>query len=323
MSDPYFVKGLPENINDDHIVKATAMDGYVKACAIRTTEVVRAAQKYHNTSDSVTAALGRFMTASLLISENMKNENDTQTSIIKCDGLIKGMTCVCDSSFNCRAYPVNNRIDGDDVPNVKGAVGNGTLTIIRDIGLREPYCGQVELMTGGIGEDFTYYLMASEQTPSIVALGVLQENGTIKHAGGMMIQLLPGATEEDIDYLEKRVNGGFPEITFLMSEGLSPEKIVDMFLGDPEICFLSGEKVGFNCNCSAEKMSRGLATLGKADLQELANDPKGIDIECHFCNSKYHFTSEDVKKLMEEAGFKDVKVVQDYAHLDRVVWGRI
>lgn len=302
----YHAPGAPLDLSEDYIIRATALKGHVRAFAIKTTNAVKKASEIHGTSSVVTAALGRFITGSLLLAENMKGENDSQTTTIKCDGPIKGMTCVCDSKGNARAYPINSVVESTYLRpgklNVGEAVGNGMLTIVRDIGLREPYVGSIELVTGEIAEDFTYYLAKSEQTPSIVSLGVQIDNTGVTHAGGMMIQLLPGATEEDIDYLEKRVNGGFPEITFLMSEGLSPEKIVDMFLGDPEICYLSGEKVGFNCNCSAEKMSRGLATLGKAELKELANDSNGIDIECHFCNSKYHFTSEDVIKIIENNG---------------------
>ena len=301
MDNPDYVKGLPEDLSKDHFVKAYALGGYVKACAIRSTEIVRTAMKYHNTSPSVTAALGRFMTGSLLISENMKNPGDSQTTTIKSNGPIGGMTCVCDSNFNCRAYPIVNSIDGDDVVNVKAAVGNqGTLTIIRDIGLKEPYGGQVELKTGGIGEDFTYYLMASEQTPSIVALGVLIEDGFVKHAGGMMVQLMPGYTDKEVSYLEKRASG-FPDITFFLDEGFSPAQILDLFLGDPSIEYLEGAEASFKCTCSREKMSAGLAALGKADLKELSEDPKGIDTECRFCNSKYHFKPEEIAELLKKA----------------------
>ena len=293
MADPYQVKGVTDP-NKDHFVKAYAMGGLVKACAMRTTDIARTAQSYHKTSPSVTCALGRFMTGSLLLSENMKNENDTQTTVIKCTGPLSGMTCVCDSSFNCRAYPMVNTIEGDETVNVKGAVGSGTLTVIRDIGLREPYGGQVELKSGGIGEDFTYYLMASEQTPSIVALGVLEENGVIKHAGGMMIQLMPGYTDKEIDYLEKRATG-FPDITYFLDEGFTPAQILDLFLGDPSIEYIEGADAAFRCTCSREKMSAGLMALPESDIEELASDEKGIDTECRFCNSRYHFTPEEIR----------------------------
>ena len=298
MADPYSVPGITD-INKDHFVKASALRGFVKACAIRSTDLCRQAQEYHNMTPSVMCALGRFMTGSLLLSENMKNPTDTQTTIIKAEGPIGGMTCVCDSSFNCRAYPVVSRIEGDESVNVKGAVAGGTLSVIRDIGLREPYGGQVELKTGGIGEDFTYYLMASEQTPSIVALGVLIEKGKIKHAGGMMVQLMPGYDEKDVDYLEKRASG-FPDYTYFLDEGFSPAQILDLFLGDPDMKYIEGAPVSFKCNCSKEKMSAGLATLGKADLEELASDEKGIDTECRFCNSKYHFEPADIRALLKE-----------------------
>lgn len=297
----YHAPGAPLENNKDYIVRATALKGHVRAFAIRTTDTVREAARIHGTSPVVTAAFGRFITGSLMLAENMKGDDDSQTTTIKCDGPIKEMTCVCDSKGHVRGYPIVPAVEATyhrpGKLNVGAAVGKGMLTIIRDIGLREPYVGSVELYTGEIAEDFTYYLAVSEQTPSVVALGVQMDNNGVKNAGGLIVQLMPGASEEDIDYIEKRANGGFPDITFLMEEGMSPEKIIDMFLGDPEICFLSGSEVSYKCNCSEEKMSAGLATLSRTDLEELANDPKGIDVECHFCDKKYHFTNEDIKKM--------------------------
>ena len=299
----YHAPGAPLDNDRDYIVRATALKGHVRAFAIRTTDTVREASKIHGTSSVVTAAFGRFITGSLMLAENMKGDDDSQTTTIKCDGPIKGMTCVCDSKGHVRGYPVVASVEATyhrpGKLNVGAAVGKGMLTVIRDIGLREPYVGSVELYTGEIAEDFTYYLAASEQTPSVVALGVQMDKDGVKNAGGLIIQLMPGASEEDIEYIEKRANGGFPDITFLMEEGMSPEKIIDMFLGDPEICFLSGSEVSYKCNCSEEKMSAGLATLSRKDLEELANDPKGIDVECHFCDKRYHFTGEDIKRLFE------------------------
>jgi len=304
-NNPYYVPGAPEDISEDHIVKAHALNGFVKAMAIRSTKACETAMLTHNTSNAVTAALGRFITGSLLISENMKNEDDTQTTIIKSDGPIRGMTCVVDSNFNAKAYPIETNIETTyhkpGKINVGEAVGNGMLTVIRDIGLRDPYVGSVELLTGEIAEDFTYYLAKSEQTPSIVALGVLIEDGHVKHAGGLMVQLMPGAGEEEISYLEKRASG-FPDITYLLEEGFSPAQIIDLFLGDPDVNYLSAAPVAFKCNCSKERLKNGLITLGKRDLEELANDPNGIDTECHFCNSKYHFEANEIKALIDEIG---------------------
>jgi len=305
VADPYFAPGMPEDISLDHIVRATGLGGKVKALGVRTTALCEEARKIHDTSPAATAALGRFMTGSLLISENMKNPTDTQTTILKCDGPVGGITCVTDFGFKVRAYPVNAQVPTEyhkpGKINVGAAVGQGMLTIIRDIGLKDPYVGSVELISGEIAEDFTYYLAKSEQTPSIVALGVLIEGGVVTQAGGLMVQLMPGAGEEEISYLEKRV-GGFPEITFLLSQGFSPAQIIDLFLGDPQVQYLEGAPVAFSCPCSKEKMERGLIALGKAELENLLADGEDITTECHFCNKKYIFTQDDIKAAIAGLG---------------------
>ena len=221
MDEKYYASGMPLDEREDHLVRAVALNGNVKAVAIKTTAAVEKARELHNTTNAATAALGRFMTGSLLIAESLKNDTDTQTTIIRADGPIKGMTCVCDSKGHARAYPYEGNVETTYLRpgkiNVGEAVGkNGSLTVIRDVGLKEPYSGSVELISGEIAEDFTYYLASSEQTPSVVALGVQIKDGHVINAGGMMIQMMPGYTEEDLDYVEKRANGGFPEITFLM-----------------------------------------------------------------------------------------------------------
>ena len=299
-SNYYRAPGMPQDESLDHSVTATALDGHVRAIGIRATATVAKALEIHNTSPVATAAFGRFITGSLLVADNMKGENDTQTSVIKCDGPIKGMTCVCDSFGNCRAYVTNpiveNSGDGKGL-DIASCVGNGILTIIRDIGLKEPYVGSVELISGAIAEDFTYYMAKSEQTPSVIALGVGLDSSGVTNAGGIMVQMLPGATPEDIDYIEKRANGGFPDVSYLLSEGLSPAQIVDMFLGDPEIKFLSSKEIAYKCNCSQDKMLRVLSTLGSDDLDELASTKEGIEIKCHFCAKKYEFTSDQVLSI--------------------------
>ena len=299
--DPYNVPGI-DNTDIDHIIKAEGYGGKVRAMAIKTTATCAEAAKIHKTSSVVTAALGRFMTGSLLISSDMKNETDTQTTIIKADGPIGGMTCVCDFGYKVRAYPVNADVETTyhrpGKIDVGSAVEEGMLTIIRDIGLKEPYVGSVELLSGEIAEDFAYYLARSEQTKSVVALGVAIKDGEVTNAGGLMVQLLPSADDDIIDRLEARASG-FPDITYLMEEGFTPAKIIDLFLGDPELQYLSAEPVSFFCPCSMEKMSRGLITLGKTELEDLAKTPEGIDTECHFCGSKYHFTKEDIEGLLQ------------------------
>ena len=296
MDEKYYASGMPLDEREDHLVRAVALKGNVKAVAIRTTAAVEKARELHNTTNAATAALGRFLTGSLLIAESMKNDTDTQTTIIRADGPMKGMTCVCDSKGHARAYPYEGNVETTYIRpgkiNVGEAVGkNGSLTVIRDVGLKEPYSGSVELVSGEIAEDFTYYLASSEQTPSIVALGVQIKDDRVVNAGGMMIQMMPGYTEEDLDYVEKRATGGFPEITFLMEEGFSPAKILDLFLGDPGIEFTDAYPVSYHCPCSKERMSEGIAALGKAELEKLSEDPDGIETQCHFCNRKYKTNS--------------------------------
>lgn len=300
----YIVPGMPADPKEDHIVRATALEGRVKACAISGTNLAAEAMRLHNTSPVATAALGRFMIGSLLIADSMKGEEDTQTTIIKSNGPIKGMTAVCDTHGHVRAYPIENNVEAQyhkpGKLNVGAAVGEGMLTVIRDIGLREPYIGQTELISGEIAEDFTYYLATSEQTPSIVALGVKMDESGVTHAGGMMVQLMPGATEEDIAYLEKRIGGGFPEITYLMEEGFTPAKILDLFLGDPGITYWDANPVSFKCTCSKDKFLGSLSVLGRTELEELIEDEQGIDTECHFCNKKYHFMPSELAEIINK-----------------------
>ena len=310
MDEKYYASGMPLDEHEDHLVRAVALNGNVKAVAIKATAAVEKARELHNTTNAATAALGRFMTGSLLIAESLKNDTDTQTTIIRADGPIKGMTCVCDSKGHARAYPYEGNVETTYLRpgkiNVGEAVGkNGSLTVIRDVGLKEPYSGSVELISGEIAEDFTYYLASSEQTPSVVALGVQIKDGHVINAGGMMIQMMPGYTEEDLDYVEKRANGGFPEITFLMEEGFSPAKILDLFMGDPQITYLNGYPVGFECPCSKERMSDGLATIGRAELYKMIKDNKDIETVCHFCGTKYTFTPSELEKIFADIMGKD------------------
>lgn len=304
MSTTYYAPGVPMDQKEDHIIRAMALKGHVKAVAINSTKAVAEALRIHKTSPVVTAALGRFITGSLLIAENMKNPTDTQTTIIRCDGPIRGMTCVCDSQGHAKAYAIETQVEATyhrpQKLNVGAAVGNGSLTVIRDIGLKEPYTGSVQLVSGEIAEDFTYYLASSEQTPSVVALGVQIGPDGVLNAGGFMVQLMPGATEEDIDYVEKRANGGFPDITFLMEEGFTPAKILDLFMGDPDMVYMDGYPISYKCNCSRDRMYSGLAALPRDDIKALSEDTKGIDTECHFCDQKYHFTPEEIGQLLSE-----------------------
>ena len=299
MSDnAYYVPGAPEDLKKDHIVRAEGLGGLVKCLCVSTKTVCETARVMHQMSPAATAALGRFMTGSLLISESMKNEKDTQTTIIRGDGPMEGMTCVADFGFKVRAYPVEPVIPTEyhkpGKINVGAAVGKGSLTVIRDVGLKEPYVGVSELVSGEIAEDFAYYLAKSEQTKSIVSLGVLLEHGEVSAAGGLMIQLLPGAGEDEISYLEKRASG-FPEISFLFKEGFTPAQIIDLIRGDTDPGCRDGQEGELEGNCSRERMLSGLAALGKNDLEEITKDGKPIETVCRFCNSKYVFDPEELK----------------------------
>lgn len=296
----YYVPGAPKDLRKDHIVRAEGLGGLVKCLCVSTKTVCETARVMHQMSPAATAALGRFMTGSILISESMKNPGDTQTTIIRGDGPLEGMTCVTDFGFKVRAYPMEPVVPTEyhkpGKINVGAAVGKGSLTVVRDIGLKEPYVGVSELVSGEIAEDFAYYLAKSEQTKSIVSLGVLLEKGEVSHAGGLMVQLLPGAGEDEISYLEKRA-AGFPEISFLFSEGFTPAQIIDLFMGDPDLKYLDGKEVEFKCNCSRERMLSGLAALGKKDLEEITKDGKPIETVCRFCNSKYVFEPDELKNV--------------------------
>lgn len=296
----YFVPGAPEDVKKDHIVRAEGLGGLVKCLCVSTKTICNTARIKHQMTPAATAALGRFMTGSLLISESMKNPQDTQTTIIRGDGPLEGMTCVTDYGFKVRAYPLEAVVPTEyhrpGKINVGAAVGKGSLTVIRDIGLKEPYVGVSELVSGEIAEDFAYYLAKSEQTRSVVSLGVLLEHGEVSEAGGLMVQLLPGAGEDEISYLEQRASG-FPEISFLLKEGFSPAQIIDLFMGDPDLKYLDGQEVEFKCNCSRERMLSGLAALGKNDIEEITKDGKSIETVCRFCNSKYVFEPEEIKNI--------------------------
>ena len=301
----YHAPGAPVESNTDYLVHATALKGQIRAIGIRSTLLCQEALRLHGISPVTTAALGRFMTGSLLLAEDMKNDADNQTTVIICDGPIGGMTVVCDANGNVRGYAnqpvVENFYHAPGKLDVGKAIGNGILRVIRGGENRtQPYIGTVELQSGEIAEDFTYYLASSEQIPSIVCLGVLLENEKVSVAGGFMVQVLPGADAETLAYLEERAGGGFPDVTFLLKEGMNPEKILDVFLADPEIKFLSSRLVQYKCPCSRYKMEKNLIALGRSELRSIQTEENEITLECHFCDSRYKFTRDQISDLLEQ-----------------------
>ena len=289
----------------DYIVRATAAGGEIRAFAATTRDTVERGRQLHDTSPVATAALGRLMTAALMMGIDLKGEKDLITLKINCDGPIGGLLVTADSKGRVKGYvndpqvmlPANSigKLD------VGGALGGGVLNVIKDIGLREPYVGQTLLKTGEIAEDLTYYFAASEQIPSAVALGVLMNReNTVRQAGGFIIQLMPGASEDIISALEKRLSE-IPPITSLLDEGLSPEDILYRVLEGFEPEINERTDCGFYCDCSKERVEKALISIGKKDIGEMIADGKPIEVSCHFCNKKYSFDTAELKALLERA----------------------
>lgn len=288
----------------DHVVRALAMDGRVRLTAIRSTETVSKARLLHGLSPLATVALGRFMSGLQLLAMDLKNDTDQITGILRCAGELGGMTAVADHLTRVRGFVKNPAVPAyfrsPEKFDVAKAVGEGSLTIIRAQAGAKPYSGTVPLISGEIAEDLTYYLAYSEQIPTILGLGVLCDKDGVRHAGGYLIQPMPEAGDDVLDYLEKRA-GGFPNLTFLMEEGFTPAQILDLFMGDPGIQYLEVKPTSYFCPCSKERMAQALTTLQKADLDEIAADGKGADLHCEFCESLYHFTPEEISEIAAKA----------------------
>lgn len=288
----------------DYIVRATAANGQIRAFAASTKEVVETARKDHNTSPVATAALGRLLTAGAMMGSMMKNDTDMLTLQIRGDGPIGGITVTADSHANVKGYvlnpdvilpPKNGKLD------VGGAVGIGLLQVIKDMGLKEPYCGQTILVSSEIAEDLTYYFANSEQVPSSVGLGVLMEkDNTVKCAGGFIIQLMPFAEESVISQLEENLKG-VTSVTALLDKGYTPEQILEELLGNLELEVTDTIDTQFYCNCSKERVERAVASVGRKEIQEMINEGKDIEVKCHFCNTAYNYTVEDLKKIIKRS----------------------
>lgn len=289
----------------DYIIRATAADGQIRAFAATTCELVEYARSAHNTSPVATAALGRLLTAGSMMGVMMKGADDVLTIKINGDGPIKGLTVTADSKGNVKGYAHNPDVmlppNEKGKLDVGGALGVGVLSVIKDIGLKEPYVGDTILVTSEIAEDLTYYFATSEQTPSSVALGVLMnKNNTVRQAGGFILQLLPGASDEVIDKLEKKL-GEITSITSMLDAGMTPEMILEDVLGEFGLEILDKLPTRFYCNCSKERIEKALISVGKKDLQEMIDDGENIEVNCHFCNKHYPITVEELKGLLEKA----------------------
>ena len=284
---------------NDYIIRATAANDQIRAFAAVTTQMVETAREHHNTSPVATAALGRLLTAGAMMGSMMKGEKDVLTLQIKAGGPLQGLTVTADSQGNVKGYvgnpdvciPANSKGKLD----VAGAVGPGFLTVIKDMGLKEPYSGQVMLQTCEIAEDLTYYFATSEQVPSAVGLGVLMnKNNTVRQAGGFIVQLMPFAEEEVISRLEQNVQK-ISSVTNLLEEGHTPESLLEKVLEGFDMQINEKTDTRFHCNCSKERVEKALISIGRKELNEMIQEGKPIEMNCHFCNTNYNFTVEEMK----------------------------
>ena len=287
---------------NDYIIRATAANDQIRAFAAVTTEMVETAREHLNTSPAATAALGRLLTAGAMMGSMMKGEKDVLTLQIKAGGPLQGITVTADSQGNVEGYvgnpdvciPANSKGKLD----VAGAVGPGFLTVIKDMGLKEPYSGQVMLQTCEIAEDLTYYFATSEQVPSAVGLGVLMnKNNTVRQAGGFIVQLMPFAEEEVISRLEQNVQK-INSVTNLLEEGHTPESLLEKVLEGFDVQINEKMDTRFRCNCSKERVAKALISIGRKELNEMIQEGKPIEMNCHFCNTNYNFTVEELKEIL-------------------------
>ncbi len=288
----------------DYIVRATAANTQIRAFAAMTTDLVEQARRYHGTSPVATAALGRLLTGGVMMGSMMKNPTDVLTLQINCSGPIGGLTVTADAVGNVKGYvnepevilpPKNGKLD------VGGALGQGILNVIKDMGLKEPYAGQTILQTGEIAEDLTYYFATSEQVPSSVGLGVLMEkNNTVCCAGGFIVQVMPFIEEEVLTKLEENISK-IQSVTAMLDNGHTPEEMLSQVLDGLDMEVTDTFPTSYHCNCSKERIEKAIISIGKKDIQEMIDDGETIEVKCHFCNTAYHFTVEELEAILKKS----------------------
>jgi molecular chaperone Hsp33 len=289
----------------DYLVKALAFDGQIRAYAVKSTETVGEAQRRHYTWPVASAALGRTMTAGLMMGAMLKGE-DKLTIKIAGGGPLGPILVDSNARGEVRGYVTNPHVHFDlnehGKLDVRRGVGtDGTLSVVKDIGMRDFFTGQVPLVSGELGEDFTYYFVTSEQVPSSVGVGVLvNPDNTIKAAGGFIIQLMPGTKDETITYIENRLKE-IPPVSKLIDKGLSPEELLEELLGKENVKVLETSPVSFECNCSKERFHNALISLGSEELKDMIETDGQAEAHCHFCNEKYLFTKEELEEMEKEA----------------------
>ena len=289
----------------DYIVRATAANAQIRAFACTTREMTEEARRIHNTSPVVTAALGRLMSAGAMMGSMLKGERDLLTLQIKGDGPMQGLTVTADSQGNIKGYPEvadvvlpENALGKLDVA---GPVGQGSLRVIKDMGLKEPYVGQTLLQTGEIAEDLTYYFAASEQVPSSVGLGVLMNrDNTVRQAGGFIVQLMPFAEENVISRLEQNLSQ-VQSVTAMLDEGRTPEQMLEILLDGLQPVVSDTMETLFSCSCNRQKIEKVLISLGKQEIKDMIEEGQEIEVNCHFCNTHYKFTVDELKQLYRKS----------------------
>ena len=288
----------------DYLVRGMTMDGFVKAVAIRSTEIVRRGAQIQGTTPNATAAFGRALTAASMMGNMQKVENGSMTLQIRGGGPIGTITVVSDPIGNVRGcvteakVPLVEKYPGKlDVGATVGT--DGTLTVIRDLQMKEPYIGSTELISGEIGDDVTAYFAQSEQTPTACALGVLVDRDqSVKVAGGYLLQLLPGAPDETIDALERGIKRA-GAVTPMLEAGMTPEDILGQVCGELGVVFMETTEVEYKCYCSRDRVTAALISLGKEELEQIRQEGKTFPVECQFCDTVYEFTPEDISELLK------------------------
>ena len=290
-------------MSEDYILRATAAGGQLRAFVATTGNMTEKARRLHDTSPVVTAALGRTLTAGAMMGSMLKGSKDVLTIILRGDGPMKGITVTAGSDAYVKGYAINPRVlihaKANGKLDVSGALGRGYLNVIKDMGLKEPYNGRVDLVSGEIAEDLTYYFATSEQVPSSVGLGVLMNrDNTVNCSGGFILQLMPFAEDYVITQLEANLSL-IPSVTGLLSRGMSPEDILAELLGPLEFSILDRIPTGFRCDCNEQKVGRVLASLGRKELQDIIKEEKPVEIKCSFCNKAYIYPVEKLRKMLK------------------------
>lgn len=287
------------------MIRATAADNQIRAFAVTTREMVEFARAAHDTSPVATAALGRLLTGGVMMGAMMKGDKDLLTLQVKGDGPLGSVTVTADSKGHVKGYVNHPHVlihaNERGKLDVAGAVGRGTLQVIKDLGMKEPYVGSCELQTGEIGDDLTYYFAVSEQVPSSVGLGVLMEkDNTVRQAGGFILQLMPFTPDEIVDKLELKL-AAVDSVTAMLDAGRTPEQILELLLGEFGLEINEKTEISYRCDCSKERVERALISVGKKEIKEMINEGQSIEVNCHFCGKNYEFTVEELKQILAKA----------------------